>query len=351
MARIPGALAWWRNSVLASAVLVSCCAHVVTGQEQAKQPEKPADAPAAPLIRIKPYQVNIGALEPRQKREAQVVIRNDGEAPAVLRKVSTSCTCTAVNFKAPITIAPNGEFVLQVRVKGRNTVGPLHTQANLFFEHRAEPYVVKVEGKVSRAISATPSIIDVLVFAGRNPEPSMTGDITLKSEDGLSFRVLSVQGKPVADSKPATTHTVQYNFEGVEQKDMPIWFVIETDHPKAPLVELRVGSLALLDTGQGSGPWDPDLDILLLGKTAPGTPVQQDMELAGLRDTTVKATFNTANGNFDVHIDSERMGARGRVFTLTFTPALGVEGFVHDKLVIDAKGHERSIDLYASVRK
>lgn len=317
---------------------------------QQEQPQQDRKKPVKPLIRIRPFLSQLGVMSPRSTRVAEVLLRNDGDAPAVLRRVATTCTCTATNFHDPVTIEPGAEHVLKLQVRAGNNIGPLKSEAHLFFEHQADPMIVRVEAKVARPVSANPPIIDVLIFPKRNPKPPLHGTITLKSEDGKPFRVLTVQGKPAPANEPALTHTVEYNFEGVEQRDMPIWFVVETDHPQASVVELRVGSLALLNTGQGTGPWDPDFDLVNLGRITPGDSAAHEIELVGLRDTNVPVEFLSMKGLFAIEVVAEHPGAKGRVFVLKCTPALGQEGLLHDKLVIRAKGHERAIDMYASVR-
>jgi len=354
-------LATLGRTVLAASLSLAALGATATAQpapqpEQAEQPQAPQEQqappkkPAKPLIRIRPFLTQLGSMPPRSTRVVEVLLRNDGDAPAVLRRVATTCTCTATNFHEPVTIEPGGEHVLKLQVRAGNNIGPLKSEAHLFFEHQPDPMIARVEAAVSRAIRAEPPIIDVFIFPKRDPKPPLHGSVTLTSEDGRPFRVLTVQGKPAPPNEPAQTHTVEYDFEGVEQRDMPIWFVVETDHPQAAVVELRVGSLALLNTGQGTGPWDPDFDLVNLGRITPGDSAAHEIELVGLRDRNTPVEFLTMNGLFAVEVVAERSGAKGRVFVLKCTPALGQQGLVHDKLVIRAKGHERAIDMYASVR-
>lgn len=342
-----------RPGLLHCAALIAgslCLASVATAQPK-EPPQPPASAPVAgPDIKIEPFHVPLGILAPLEERSVDLTITNAGDAPAVLLQVTTSCSCTAPDFKEPITIPPGGKHVMPLHIRGRANVGPLHSQANFFFENISKPLTITLAGDVSRAIKADPFVIDVLDFPKREPKPAMNGSITLTSVDGAPFRVLTVQGEVIKDSKPETSHTVRYDFRGVEQTDMPIWFVVETDHPKAPLIEMRVGSMALLHTGQGTGPWDLESDIVMLDRVPAGKTVTREIELTGLRDANAPVEFVSGRGLIQPHIAGETMGVRGRRFTVEFTPALGVSGFAHDKLVIRAKGHERSVDMYASVR-
>jgi hypothetical protein len=112
------------------------------------------------------------------------------------------------------------------------------------FKGLGQVMVLKIEAETAYAVRATPNFIDALA-----PE-RVKGTFELQSADGTPFTVKTVDGKPAmtADGspmKPATKHTVRYDFSSPSALcskflAVPPFLIVETDHPKCPVLDLRV---------------------------------------------------------------------------------------------------------------
>jgi hypothetical protein len=129
-------------------------------------------------------------------------------------------------------------------MKTSQTPGTKTAVVNMAFKGLGQVMVLKIEAETAYAVRATPNFIDALA-----PE-RVKGTFELQSADGTPFTVKTVDGKPAmtADGspmKPATKHTVRYDFSSPSALcskflAVPPFLIIETDHPKCPVLDLRV---------------------------------------------------------------------------------------------------------------
>jgi hypothetical protein len=194
-------------------------------------------------IKAEPSDVNFGIVEPGSTVSTTIKISNPLNADVMILAAKPSCTCTTVDMAGKV-IPAGGSIEMPMSMKTSQTPGTKTAVVNMAFKGLGQVMVLKIEAETAYAVRATPNFIDALA-----PE-RVKGTFELQSADGTPFTVKTVDGKPAmtADGspmKPATKHTVRYDFSSPSALcskflAVPPFLIIETDHPKCPVLDLRV---------------------------------------------------------------------------------------------------------------
>jgi hypothetical protein len=209
------------------------------------QPGAPAGRPAAagpvakagPIV-ADPQVVNFGVVEPGAKVSATIRIINPLDRPVLIKKAAPSCTCTTIDMTGK-TIPARGFLEMPMSMKSSNSTGERKAKVNMVFEGLDQLLSIDLIAESAYMVRSNPPFIDALA-----PE-RMKGFFELVARDDQPFTVLTVDGKPAqtADGspmKPAARHVVAYDFTQLEGRPVPPFLIVETDHPKSPLLDLRV---------------------------------------------------------------------------------------------------------------
>ena len=198
-----------------------------------------AAAPAAPgPIIADPPGVDFGVVEPGAKVSATIKLVNPLDVPVKIKLAKPSCTCTTVDVTGK-TIPARGSIEMPMALKTSNSVGKRSASIDLVFEGVAQLLSVRIDAETAYAVRANPPFIDALAAE------RMTGSIELVASDGVAFRVLTVNGRAAQNADgsamlAAERHTVRYDFHALPTRPVPPFLIVETDHPKCPLLDLRV---------------------------------------------------------------------------------------------------------------
>jgi hypothetical protein len=102
------------------------------------------------------------------------------------------------------------------------------------------PIEIKVKGEVSQAVRAIPAYLNCV------GSKNLSGRLVVESIDKRPFRIISAHGsEPVvggwnpATDGPRSTYLLSYDL-GDGTRELPSFWIIETDHPDSPLVDLKV---------------------------------------------------------------------------------------------------------------
>lgn len=243
-------------AILATAALAQRSVAAAEQQAPAQRPA-PASAPAPAgqsspdpksieipgPIKAEPSDVNFGIVEPGSTVSATIKIINPLDQDVTISAAKPSCTCTTVDMVGKV-IPARGSIEMPMSMKTSHTPGTKTAVVNMAFKGVTQVMVVKIQAETAYAVRATPNFIDALA-----PE-RMKGTFDLVSADGTPFSVKTVDGRPAATAdgspmKPATKHTLRYDFSAPSalcQKFLavPPFLIVETDHPKCPVIDMRV---------------------------------------------------------------------------------------------------------------
>ncbi len=205
-----------------------------------------------------PALIALGFIEPRSSITRTFRLVNTGTTPVTIASAVPSCTCTSVDAAGKV-IPAQGSIELPITMKVAASTGIKVASITFTFGAGLAPARVDMQGEICFPVRATS--IDFVTAARvpfinafgdpANPQgsvsPPLSGAVTVESVDGAAFRVLSVMGQPTefvdasdSASTPRTSHEVRYNFEGLACEKIPPFLVIATDHPKAPVIDIRV---------------------------------------------------------------------------------------------------------------
>ena len=184
---------------------------------------------------------NFGVVPPGTKVSHTFVLVNPTKAPVMIRAVKPTCQCTTAQGVEGKQIPAGGTLEMPVTMQVPSTTGQKNAAVNILLSTGAGPRLV-LRAESAYMVRSIPPYVD----AFQKPQ-NMKGVITLIANDGQPFKVLSVAGRdPVFKNNAGEgsiarkTHTVSYDLGLFECATMPKWILIETDHPKAPLIEMRV---------------------------------------------------------------------------------------------------------------
>lgn len=326
------------------------------------QDDKPLTPPAptktpqvAHAIATVPEKLELGWIKPGEKGTGTVKIINTSDQPVHLLRVTSSCSCTVGELaEDQKELAPGASTELAVTLKGGHNTGPMVQRAYVWYEGSRTPFEVFVTADVSLAVKTDPSFVNLLSVEHK-------GKIRLESLDGRPFRVTAADGKtPVlydlagaeADPEmPRTAVYVAFDYTGIDPKDLNRWFVIETDHPEARELPLRVLHPSLYQTTNYRPKWTLATDRVILGRLKPGESVERELTVKALASTDEITGITVDNDAVDAELIGARQDGRLSYLTVRFKATGAATGLIKAKLNLTAKDESHDADVIVRVEE
>lgn len=221
------------------------------------------------LVSIDPATIDFGILAPGQTASKTVVVRSLVDRDLRIAKVTT-CPCITVRV-SNMSIPARGTVNLNATMEPKPGTGAKTERIRLAFEGEDLVVVIDVAGEVSLPVRAVPPAIDA--------REVLSGVVEVSSLDDALFTILATAGKPPvfvdfdpARQPPRNTYQLRWDLAGLDQQTMPSWWVIETDHPGAPIVDLRVMHEFTKTPRVPGRPWVPGDQRILVGNLRAGEP-------------------------------------------------------------------------------
>ena len=309
-----------------------------------------------------PPVIDLGFIEPRSTITRSFQLVNPGPTPVTIASATPTCTCTTVEAAGKI-VPPRGFLELPLTMKVAASTGVKVAAVTFTFVGGPPPVTVEMKGEIAYPVRAT--AIDFTngatvpyINAFGDPTlpqgaaaPPLTGELTVTAIDGHPFRIESVMGKaPVfvgadpASTSPQTSYKVRYSFEGLACEHVPPFLVIATDHPKAPVIDLRVRHKCTK-----IAPQLPFAEYRAnLGVLAPGVPTPFEFEFkksSGWKVTAVQSR----DPRVVVELLDQRSDADHAMISLAATAAVTARGIVLVPISMtatDPSGATRSSDFW-----
>ena len=252
------------------------------------------DGPSAP-VRLSSRSLDFGLQPVKQQAYGTLDLTNEGESPLDLMAISPTCGCLSTDFAGRTQLAPGESMTLTVYHEIRDM--PSSTKEALrfvFLGHKILTVPVSVE--FTRPIKSDPTFLDA--------DAQDSGSFTLRSLDDQPFRVLSLLGGDLKAaegfdlSKPSSVHRIEWNLTAYDKElcralsgePFPKWIVVETDHPDAPLIDIRVRQYpcTMLDLPMKEPrSWYLNTHRVVLGQLAPGESTEVAVPVEYLKGATV----------------------------------------------------------------
>ena len=217
-----------------------------TGSSQSTAQGSSGQTPQAgyPPIVATPQMVDFGIVEPGSTLESDVTLVNTSDRPVRIMKAQPTCTCTTVDM-TNVIIPARGSVQMPISMTTNRALGKKIARVQLIIEGYPRFLTVGLNAENALAIRAIPPYLPVKEKADQ-PDRRI-GQFMIESVDKRPFRVLNVlTEQPVfldfdpATDEPRNRYTLKYDLSGYGCEDLPRFLIIRTDHPKAPLMDLRI---------------------------------------------------------------------------------------------------------------
>ena len=295
--------------------------------------------PGATAVYGEPADVDFGVVKPGSKLRTEIKLVNPTNTPVIIQKAVPTCQCTTVNVDGT-TIPARGAVGIPMTLQVPSTTGEKKAAVNTILVMGAKgpekgprltlraiaAYAVQALASTSQGGPRT------LWIDGLKPE-GITGQIQLTSTDRRPFRVLSLNGEapmPLqGNGQAATTQVIAYDLSQKTSTTMPKWMLIETDHPDAPMVEMRVrhrSSMLPHQFKEYKVKVQFDGYIANVGRVAPGSTTDFSVELKQFKGRTL-SELRSGNPDFVVKLVQRKDGDGDRVrITGSITPKADTRG-------------------------
>lgn len=313
--------------------------------ETAKKPEH--------KITTEPARLNMGWMLPSTKKDGTVVLKNTSNEVVKLSRVTSSCTCTVGSLtEDQKTLKPGESTELTVTLKSGANTGPMVQRAYVWYEGSREPFELYVNADVSLPVKTDPTFVNLL-------GAEKSGRIRLESLDGTAFRVTSadggtpkvydVDGNPADASVPVLECIVEFDYTGIADEDLDRWFLIETDHPEARELPLRVLHRSLYRAVESRPTWTLAEDRFILGRMQAGDSVEKEVTFKALEKDEDVTGVRIESEGLDAEIVSLKRDGRDVVATIRFVATGGETGLIKSAIIVTAEGQEQKADVIARV--
>ncbi len=197
-------------------------------------------ASSAPPITFEPPVLDLGLLGVGEAAKGTVKIRNVGDRPLTIARTVASCACTYARDLAGTVLRPGEVVDLTATLTPKPGLGIKREKITVFVHGFSQFSVLDIRAEVSLPVRALPPYLEAY-------QVGMRGQIAVNSMDQRPFRILRADGKPPvfvdfnpAEDEPRNQYTLRWDLTGYTPQTIRRWWVVETDHPRAPLVDLQV---------------------------------------------------------------------------------------------------------------
>lgn len=320
-----------------------------TVSEAAPDHAHDAVAGSQPPLAFDPSPLNFGYVPLNLNRRDSIKITNIGTAPVRLLQAIPTCACTTLTPVAGKVLQPGGSTDVEVILEGRSTAGPRKASIKFVAEGYAEPAEVDIAAEVSQAVRATPAILNL---AGDD----WFGHLVVESIDGSSFSILSTNGSPPVFvdydpdiDEPTTRYVIEWDLRS-HQNDinrLPHWYVIETDHPDAPILDAWVRHQVTIDASRDRK-WRVVDRRILLPVLHAGEPLRTTVEVSDLGAEVIHAVRSLSK-DLDVKLIGNVKASGVTNVTLEITPKAGFSGILHAKIEFISGVQSQRVDVIGKV--
>ena len=228
-----------------------------------------------PPVEFEPANLNFGIVPPHTIGKGTAKIWNVGDQPLRIVKSITSCGCTSTENLAGRVIPPGGFIEFATEMEMKTGLGAKKEKVTLFFEGYDQTQVVfYYTAEVARPVRVVPPYVDAV-------NQRRTGTVEVSSLDNKPFRILKAHGLSPqfvgfdnAADEPRTQYTLKWDIGQFDGQRVPWFWVLETDHPEAPIVDVRVRHDSTRPIPPDGRPWQPKDQRVLIDLVRNGESVE-----------------------------------------------------------------------------
>jgi len=242
---------------------------------------------------FEPAELDFGIVPLGAPMKGEIKLRNVSSEPLRILTMKPDCKCTTLEDLSGTVIAPGESVTIGASVESRAYPSEASSVIKfLFDQYGLAEY--RLRAVISRTVQATPSFLQL--------EDARSGTVQVSAVDEKPFSILSTGGaapvfadgfRPGVDA-PRSKYELAWDFSGYDAETcenprgerMPLWWVIETDHPSSPLIDLRVRHYpcTMLDVPHGGRLWFTEENRVVIDTLPEGSTHEFVVHLKWLRD-------------------------------------------------------------------
>ncbi|MCH8823767.1 MAG: DUF1573 domain-containing protein [Planctomycetes bacterium] len=298
-----------------------------------------------PPVEFEPANMNFGVVPPHTIGKGYARIWNVGNGPLLIKESRTSCGCTNAENLAGKIIQPGGYLDFMTEMEMKSGLATKKEKISILFEGYNTFIPFFYHAEVARSVRVVPPYIEAL---NERMQSIQTGTVQVVSLDNKPFNILKSHGEapqfvgfdPATD-EPRKQYTLKWDMNQFAGKTVPMFWAIETDHPSAPLVDVRVRHSTTRPDKNKARPWQPKdqrvlLDELRNGETSEVVVKHEHDRGVRPQPSTAKVICNSSN--LDVVIAKTKIKGRFLEFTLHITPKNAKPGLLYEVIEIGSMG-------------
>ncbi len=195
-----------------------------------------------PPIAVDPPVLDFGVISPSDIAEGVVKLRNTGTKELEVLSVQPSCKCTTINDISGQKIPVGGFVEIQAKMKPTSGAGDKKAEIKVLIDGFSRIVSIQLKSEVSMPVRVKPYYLNIVTG-----QPQM-GRTVVESIDGRPFKICAIGGyaphyigfDPTKD-EPANHYVIDWSIDrDFPGGKFPRYWIIETDHPDCPLVEIFV---------------------------------------------------------------------------------------------------------------
>ena len=301
-------------------------------------------------VEFVPRVLDLGPIVPNKAASGTVQIRNVGDRHVRILSVKASCKCTTIGDLRGTVIAPGASVPLQAELEPQPMTGVRTATITVIFEGADQPYQVDLRAEVTLAIRLTPSVLNLASGV-------TSGQIVVAAIDGRTFNILSANRRtpvfvdfdPEVD-EPRSSYMLRWDLtQETLQRSLDTWWVIETDHPEAPLTDAWVRHMSTIDLSGRNRAWRVPGKRSIIGYVDQGGSKEFTIDVKTI-GTDAIYTIRSMASDFNAELVSfERKGVDA-VCTVRITPKAGFTGLLYGRIEMVASSGACRYDVIGKVR-
>ena len=304
--------------------------------------------------------MSFGILAPGSQATGSSVLWNVGATPLRIVRSIASCGCTAADDLTGRVIEPGGFTSYSTSMNMKSGLGPKREKITVYFDNGTYAVQYYTAG-VALPVRVVPPYITA---SEQQPDKTwshtMSGELEVTSTDGKPFRIIAAHGAtpdivgwiPSIDP-PRSSYRIRWDLTGFEANAIPWFWVLETDRPDCPMVDVRIRHETTLPHKPRGRPWVPKDQRILVGEIANGVPFEVSTTIeyshGALPNAERAGVFSQSDqldAVADVQIDGQFLH-----FRILLTPRGAMPGLFYEQVAVYASGASAQLRLIGRITR
>lgn len=299
-------------------------------------------------IEFEPRLVDLGYMLPNETKDVTFQIRNLSDEPVKITLVKPSCACTTLDDLAGTVIPPRGAVSLTAQLKAYSKPSPISSSITFLFEGYAESSEVTLSAQVARAIKTVPQIFNCV-------KGVMSGQVVVQSVDGQPFTIFAANRQPPQFigfdpeiDELRNSYVLAWDVSQYTEETLPGWWVIETDHPDCPVVDVSVRHQWNPMERVPGRVWQLRTQHIVVNSIESGESAEFTLDVVKLGRDEIYSVHSLSK-EFNARLVSLEHNGDDAQATVRITPVPGHQGLLYGEIELLSRAHYHKLTIIGNV--